>query len=247
MLDAAAKYCQEAMERAQLENAVRRLEAGSRRAEEEERRRIARELHDEAGQSLLWLRLQLEMLEREAPEPLARRMKEARGIAEKTIVELRRIVAALSPSTLERLGLAAALRRLAERFRNRYPCALRLSVSDGCARVPRAHAEALYRIAQECLQNVAKHSKATRVTLSLRAADNLLRLSVSDNGAGFSRHEAAKEPITFGLTGMRDRAALVGGKLVIRSAPGKGARILLELPRGPATREGHVENSRTTH
>ncbi|MGD0500189.1 MAG: sensor histidine kinase [Bryobacteraceae bacterium] len=247
LLGAAAKRCGEAMDRARLENAMKRLQAEARRAEEEERRRIGRELHDEVGQSLLFLRLQLEMLEREAPEPLARRLREARGMAGRTVAELRRIVAALSPATLERLGLRPALRRLAERFRRTHPCKLRVSLAELAAPLSRRQEEVVYRVAQECLQNITKHSGATRVMLSLGTADSRVRLRVTDNGAGFCADEIRKKAMAFGLEGMRERAALIGGTLAIRSAPGKGARIVLDLPYSAAAVAHHVENSHIAH
>jgi signal transduction histidine kinase len=105
--------------------------------------------------------------------------------------------------------------------------------------------EVIYRVAQECLQNIAKHSGATQVNLSLRSADKSIRLSVADNGAGFCAETARNQPMSFGLAGMRERAALLGGTLAVRSAPGEGARITLQLPRSsaPVTRNG--KNSRT--
>ena len=117
MLHAAGARCFEAMERVRMQGELRRLEAEARRAEEEERRRIGRDLHDEAGQSLVLLRLQLEMMERDAPDGLRQRLAQARLITERTVDELRRTIAALSPAVVERLGLAAALRQLAARFR----------------------------------------------------------------------------------------------------------------------------------
>ena len=116
-MQAAAVRCREAIGRAEDRRTIARLEAAGRAAEEEERRRIGRELHDEAGQSLMLLRLKLEMLEREAAPDFAKRIVEARGIVENTVIELRRIIAALSPAVLERLGLERALRQLAVRFR----------------------------------------------------------------------------------------------------------------------------------
>jgi signal transduction histidine kinase len=103
----------------------------------------------------------------------------------------------------------------------------------------------IYRVAQECLQNIAKHSQATHVNLSLRGSDKNIRLSVSDNGAGFCAETAGSQPMSFGLAGMRERAALLGGTLEVRSAPGKGATVTLQLPRSsaPVTRNG--KNSRT--
>ena len=205
------------------------LAGQARQAEEQERRRIGRELHDEAGQSLLLLRLDLELLERETRGPMGRRLRQARRTVEGTIAELRRIVAALGPAVLERLGLAAALRQMASRFRRTYPAAvaLRLRATPSLAAETQ---EVIYRVAQEALQNAAKHSQATRVNLSLRAADKRIRLRVSDNGAGFSAETAARRPMSYGLVGMRERAEGLGGTLAIRSAPGKGTVVVLALP-----------------
>src|ERR1019366_4335237 len=117
MLHAAGARCFEAMERVRMQGEVRRLEAEAHRAEEAERRRIGRDLHDEAGQSLVLLRLQLEMMEKDAPPALRQRLEQARLIAERTVGELRRTIGALSPAVVERLGLEAALRQLAARCR----------------------------------------------------------------------------------------------------------------------------------
>jgi signal transduction histidine kinase len=245
LLVAAGERCHEALERARMESEIRRLGAEARCAEEEERRRIGRELHDEAGQSMLLLRLQLEMIERDAPEPLRPRLAETRAIAERAVAELRRLVAALSPALLERLGLKSALRQLAARFRKMHPAGLRLRISAPFDYLPMQTQEVIYRVAQECLQNIAKHSRATRVNLSLSAADKSIRLCVADNGAGFCAETARNQPMSFGLAGMRERAALLGGTLAVRSAPGVGARITLQLPlsSAPVTRNG--KNSRT--
>ena len=157
---------------------------------------------------------------------------------------MRRIVAALSPSVLERLGLAAALRRLAARFRKIHPGELRLRLGVLPESLPRRVEEIVYRVAQESLQNAAKHSGAGRVMLSLGTSDGSIRLSVADNGAGFGAGTTKKKPMSFGLTGMRERAALIGGTLDVRSAPGKGVRVLLELPRASIGMASHVEDSR---
>jgi signal transduction histidine kinase len=192
----------------------------------------------------LFLRLQLEMLERQAPDALAVRLRELRGVAERTVAELRRIVAALSPAALERLGLRAALRHLGERFRKVHAAVVRVRISGHCERLSSQQEAVVYRVAQECFQNVAKHSQAARVMFSLRVADSTIRLSVTDNGAGFCTNTAMSNPTSFGLAGMRERAALLGGTLVVRSVPGQGARIILSLPLASApVVAGHVENS----
>jgi two-component system sensor histidine kinase NreB len=105
----------------------------------------------------------------------------------------------------------------------------------------------VYRIAQESLQNIAKHSQATRVNVFLRTTDKHIRLSVRDNGAGFSADKAWNKPKSFGLAGMRERAALLGGTLAVRSAPGEGTTVLLDLPTGAAQVACNDENSRTVN
>jgi signal transduction histidine kinase len=243
LLEAAAKRCAAAIERARLEEEARRLTLERRRAEEDERRRIGRELHDEAAQSMLLLRLRLEMLERDAPAELAARIAGAREIAESAVVELRRIIGALSPAVLERMGLTAALRNLLARFRTMHPAELRARIAAP-AGLSRSQEEAIYRVAQETLQNIVKHSGATRVMFSLESDDRKTRLRVTDNGAGLQQEMAGNKPTSFGLAGMRERAALIGGSLAVRSAPGRGVEIALELPRASAEVADHVEYSR---
>jgi signal transduction histidine kinase len=243
LLAAAAERCREAIERRRMEQEIQRLSAETRRAEEEERRRIGRELHDETGQSMLTLRLQLELMERDAPAPLRQRLRDARAIVEHTVDELRRIVTALSPAVLERLGLEAAIRQLTARFGKLNQASLRTRISVLSAGLPRETQEVVYRVAQECLQNIAKHSQATHVNLSLLAADKRIRLSVADNGAGFCAETALRKPMSFGLAGMRERAALLGGTLVVRSVLGKGTTVVLELPRNSARVANNVKDS----
>jgi signal transduction histidine kinase len=138
------------MERVRMQGEVRRLEAEAHRIEEEERRRIGRDLHDGTGQSLVLLRLQLEMMEKDAPDGLRHRLAQARLITERTVVELRRTIAALSPAVVERL-LEAALRQLAARFRKQQSADVRLQLSPGIAGL-RGGTEVIYRAAKEALQ-----------------------------------------------------------------------------------------------
>jgi len=229
LLQALAARCDEAIERERARARMRLLDAEAHSAEERERRRIGRDLHDEAGQSLMLLRLQLEMLEREAPAALRPRLSEVREGTENAITEVRRIVSALSPAMLDRLGLETAIRQLVARFRKIHPARLRVRI----ARLPDLAAktqEVLYRAAQELLQNAAKHSRAGAVNLSLIAADKSIRLCVSDNGAGFCAETAWNKPIAFGLSGLRERAAMLGGSVRVRSAPLRGASVTLVLP-----------------
>jgi len=231
LLEAVAERCRESRERGRLEEEIRLLQAEARHREEEERRRIGRELHDEAGQSLLLLRLELEMLEREAPAAVVKRLRQARASTERIIEELRRIVSALSPAQLERLGLEAALRQLAARFQKVHPAHVAVRIQAPPKDLPMRIQEVIYRVAQETLQNIVKHSQANRVNLLLVFTDKNIRLSVSDNGTGFDPQTAGKKPGSFGLAGMRERASLLGGRLTVRSQPKKGATVILQLPR----------------
>jgi signal transduction histidine kinase len=243
MLHAAGARCFEAMERVRMQAEVRRLEAETHRAEEEERRRIGRDLHDEAGQSLVLLRLQLEMMEKDAPPALRQRLAEARLITERTVDELRRSIAALSPAVVERLGLVAALRQLGARFGKQQSADVRLRIAPGVTGLTLEAQQVIYRVATEALQNVFKHSRASSVKLLLSSADMRVRLSIQDNGVGFSPEKARGKPLSFGLAGMQERAALLGGTLVLRSAPGKGATVILELPRASAKGDGKCQKS----
>ena len=243
LLHAAGERCYEAIERTRVESELRRLQAAARTAEEEERRRIGRELHDEVAQSLLLVRLQLEMMQHDAPQELHPRLAQARMIAERTIEELRRTIAALSPAQLERLGLERALRQLAERLGRIHPARILVRIPNSCGEVPRPIQEVVYRVAQESLNNIRKHSQATRINLLLDSTDMSIRLSVRDNGTGFDAKTALAKPMSFGLAGMRERAALLGGKLQVRSAPGKGATVTLELPRDSSWVKENVQNS----
>jgi len=251
LLEAAAERCVEAAEKARLmedlaarEDQLRQLSEQMLHIEEVERRRISRELHDEAGQSLLYIRLQLEMLEKSIPEDFAdwkQTLGEIRKITEHTILETRRLIAALSPAVLDQLGLAAALRQLASRLRQHHPCRVRLQIS-GLEGLPKRIETIAYRLVQECCHNIAKHSQASTVNISVFSADGILRLNVEDDGVGFQTMETLAQTNSFGLIGMRERVALLGGRLEIRSAveqkeatsrsrkSGSGTTVMVELP-----------------
>jgi len=193
--------------------------------EEIERRRISRELHDEAGQSLLCIRLQMELLEQSIPAEHAvwiGKLREARDLTERTILEMRRLIAALSPAVLEQLGLGAAMRQLVNRFRRLNPIRVKLLLGR-LGRLPQHTEIIVYRLVQECCNNIAKHSAANSVNISVSSADGWVRLAVEDNGVGFRVEEALARKDSFGLSGMRERVALLGGRFEIRSYPKNGS------------------------
>ncbi len=244
LLAAAAERCMMAAEKARLmenvaarEEQVRQLAEHMLHVEEMERRRISRELHDETGQSLLCIRLQLEMLEQSLPEgnlEWKSKLAETRDLTERTILEMRRLIAALSPAVLEQLGLGAALRQLVNRFRRLHPCRVRLNLAR-VGTLPQNTEIIIYRLVQECCNNIAKHSGATQVIISVSSADGRVKLNVEDNGVGFWIESAAEQRDSFGLAGMRERVALLGGRFQITSYPepgrrGRGTKIRIELP-----------------
>lgn len=244
LLAAAAERCMMAAEKARLmedlaarEEQIRQLAEHMLHVEEMERRRISRELHDETGQSLLCVRLQLEMLELNMPDPNGEwkgKLSETRDLTERTILEMRRLIAALSPAVLEQLGLGAALRQLVNRFRRMHPCRVRLHLGR-MGSLPQNTEIIVYRLVQECCNNIAKHSEATHVNISVASSDGMVRLVVEDNGIGFKVEEALARRDSFGLSGMRERVALLGGKFVVNSFPDgaareRGTKIRIDLP-----------------
>lgn len=228
LLAAAAERCLMAAEKARLmdnlaasEEQIRQLAEHMLHVEEMERRRISRELHDEAGQSLLCIRLQMELLEQSLPDSefaTKEKLREARDLTERTILEMRRLISALSPAVLEQLGLGAALRQLIARFQRLHPIEVKLALSR-LGGLPQQIEVIVYRLVQECFNNIGKHSGAGQVNISVGSADGMLRLNVEDDGVGFKIEEAFARRESFGLSGMRERVTLLGGRFQIRSFP----------------------------
>lgn len=242
LLAAAAERCLMAAEKARLmedlahrEEQVRSLAEHMLHVEEMERRRISRELHDEAGQSLLCIRLQLELLEQALPESEREwrdKLGDARDLTERTILEMRRLIAALSPAVLEQLGLGAALRQLINRFQRLHSCRVKLQLNK-MGILPQQTEVIAYRLVQECFNNIGKHAAATLVNISLASTDGFLKLIVEDNGVGFNVEAAFQKRESFGLAGMRERVALLGGAFQVESrteGPKTGTKISIELP-----------------
>jgi len=239
LLTGAAERCLLASEKLRLaedlaarEEEVRQLASHMVEVEERERRRISRELHDEAGQLLLCLPLQLDMIERSVPDAspaLRNGLAEARELIGRTVLEIRRLISDLSPAVLEQLGLGAAVRQLVNRFRALYGIQVQLHLPR-LGPLPKRTELVVYRLVQECCSNIARHSSASNVIISLTAADGILRLCVEDDGVGFHVEEALARRESFGLAGMRERVALVGGRFQVDSRPGLGSSVSIELP-----------------
>ncbi len=217
---------------AQLEGLVRQLVS----AQEQERGRIARELHDETGQKLTALAMGLAAVDASLGGESARAqglVRNLRDVADQSITELRNIMADLRPAQLDDLGLVPALRWYVGQYAGRHPdLAVTLSADRMAKRLPPGLETVLFRAAQEALTNIARHAHASQVTLELSQDAGSVRLVVADNGLGFDVDAPPKyeRGSGLGLVGMRERVALVGGACVIRSEPGRGTRVSIELP-----------------
>jgi signal transduction histidine kinase len=204
-------------------------------AYEDERRRIARELHDDTGQSLTALILNVEMLRMQAEQAqpaLVEELERLKALAEATLEEVRKLIYDLRPTVLDDLGLAAALRWYVHHQLEPRGLVVDLKLELGETRLDPLVETAAFRIAQEALWNVVKHARASRVEVALALADGRLRLRVKDNGRGFEGRRRAIDPLFrgAGLGGMEERATLLGGRLRITSAPEAGTDVVAELP-----------------
>lgn len=203
---------------------------------EEERARIARELHDEMGQALTALRIDLGWLRNKCASlgtPVVDRVGSALGVVEHSIVSLRRISEDLRPAMLDSLGLAAAVEHHVEQFSERTGIPCRLSMNREEFELEDRLATTVFRVVQETLTNVARHSGASEVSVRIDQAEDGIHLTMQDNGSGFSGGSGKK---TFGLLGMRERIAMLGGRLDIDSGPDRGTRIDAWLPFQKETR-----------
>lgn len=200
--------------------------------QESERQYISRELHDETGQALTALMLRLGLLERELQRglPVADRVAELKQTVEEVLEGLHGLAMDLRPSSLDHVGLAAALRQYAERIIDRYGLAVDFAtIGLDEERLPAPMEITIYRIVQEALVNVVRHAQATRADVIVERRGDRVRVVIEDNGVGF---DAAVVMYSgrLGLLGMRERAEMIGGRLVVDSAPGAGTTVLVEAP-----------------
>jgi signal transduction histidine kinase len=237
----------EVTERKRIEKALRQSEEALRQmaqqlvlAQEEERRRLSRELHDDAGQTLTALKIGLELIRSDLPQELDsihQRMGEAASLAGETLERLRFLAHGLRPPALDTLGLNATMEGMCRDFARD----TRLSISYSGAELPSlpdATLICLYRCLQEALTNVAKHAETQRVDVALRCDAEMVSLSVDDDGQGFDPdtldQQQTGEPDArkagIGLAGMRERVELLGGRLTISSHPGRGTHLHVQIP-----------------
>jgi two-component system sensor histidine kinase UhpB len=216
------------------EEQLRRLPRGILQAQEEERRRVARELHDEAAQALTSLLVRLRLLERsETPEAAREHVQELRRLTAEALDQVRRVALELRPTILDDLGLVAALGWRVDELNEDPSIEASLEVRGVVERLPQEVELVLYRVAQEALANVARHSRARHARVVLSSAAGGITLQVTDDGTGFDPEEAAvsiAEPHGLGLLGIRERLALVSGTLAVQSKPGEGTCLTASVP-----------------
>jgi signal transduction histidine kinase len=199
------------------------------KAQEEERGRISRELHDETGQALMVLRFHLEMLSSDTrSEEQKSKIQESLDLLDRTIEGLRRTIARLSPRVLDELGLIAAIRRQAKLLEKHTGIRAHLDLPESVGVLDKDLEVASYRSVQEALHNVAKHSRAKKFGVQLTLKNNRLSIIIEDDGVGFLLRTSQERG--FGLTGMRERTAALGGSMNVRSQLEKGTRIRLAFP-----------------
>ena len=241
--EAALRRKQAELERSQAE--LRALAGRLLTAQDDERRRISRELHDDVNQRLAMLTLDIESLQARVPRS-PRVTGERLGAIRDRLVELSDDVHGLAyglhPSVLDHLGLKAALRSHVSDLRRHESIRIDLQVGDIVEPLPPDVAACLYRVAQAALRNVVKHAHASRVTVEVEPADGGIRLSLADDGVGFSGPTRSSEGL--GIVGMQERVRLVGGRFTLHSQVGEGSRITVWVPL--ATDGADWEDGQTT-
>jgi two-component system sensor histidine kinase UhpB len=224
-----------------LEAERRRASSAALHAQEEERARVARDLHDEVNQSLTGLLLRLEAAREQAPPGLAGELAEIRTVANRAMEELLALARQLRPTALDDLGLKAALAGHVSQLERQSGIAADFESSGDVVTLPRDVQTVVYRVAQEALSNAVHHSGADRLNVNLSRRDGLVELVVADDGRGFTFEQATHG---LGLAGMRERALLVNGDLQVESRPQVGTRVRLLVPievvndRDPAANRG---------
>lgn len=210
---------------------LRELAAVSHNAREQEKSRIARELHDELAQALTALKMDVSWLAEKLPadDKLQAKLHSMQDLLDDTVTATRRISADLRPLLLDDLGFAPAVEWLASNFSQRtgIPCEFAASAPD--IDLPDPQATAVFRMLQECLTNIARHARATQVEINLERGDGEIAVSIQDNGCGFDI-DAPRKSTSFGLLGLRERANLLDGRVMISSAPETGTLVDIRVP-----------------
>jgi len=211
---------------------LRKLTMHLQNIREEERSHIAREIHDELGQQLTVLKMDISWLNKKIEsddEKVQYRMKELVGMIDTTVRSVRKISSELRPSMLDDLGLSAALEWQGQEFEKRSGIKVKMSLQSSDLKLPNNIAITLFRIFQESCTNVARHSHATEMNVILRIVDQQLQMVITDNGQGFVV-KGIENKKTLGILGMRERMTIINGAYNIESTPGKGTKVMVSVP-----------------
>jgi len=213
---------------------LRELSASLVEAREEERRRIARELHDELGQRLTALKLELAAQQQDSDtDTPTERLQAMMDMVDDTVAAVRRIALDLRPPMLDDLGLNAAIEWLTRDFERRSGIQVTLRLVDSTEAIQQNMATAVYRIVQEALTNMARHARASHAVISIETKGRRLQLTVEDDGQGFPKDQPPPPRGSFGLIGMRERVHMLGGQITMKNATSGGARLVVRLPLQP--------------
>jgi signal transduction histidine kinase len=232
----------------QMQDHLRRLSHEILSAQENERKKISRDLHDRVAQTLIAINVKLAVLQRDATVNIAGLKKTLAGtqrLLDHSLNAVHRFARDMRPPILDDLGLAPALLSYAKEFTKRTGVPIRLTTFAGIESLDSEKRTVLYRIVQEALTNVAKHAKAGRVDVTIKKIAGTVRLDVRDDGKAF-RVDRALHPgmiKRLGLLGMRERAEMVGGRLCIESAPGEGTTVRADIPFGKARKRSSGASS----
>src|SRR5208283_2308584 len=216
-------------------NQLRNLAAHLQSAREEERTWIAREIHDELGQTLTALKIDLSLMDKQVAanqgiETLAELIKADLKLVNETIKTVKRLCTELRPSVLDHLGLGAAIEWQAQEYQKRSGIACEVNLVPYDIIVDGKHSSALFRIFQESLSNVLRHAQATKVTVTLSDQGDSIMLDISDNGVGITEEHMSKAN-SFGLLGMRERVQICNGEFRISGSPNAGTTITVIIPK----------------
>ena len=218
---------------------ARALAARILSAQEAERARVSRELHDDTGQALTLLLVRLQLIEEMATEAAVRKeLAELRALVVQALDGVRRLTLQLGPSVLEDLGLASALEWLGDRLHQDAGLRVDLLLDRDDGRIPIDVAVAVFRVAQEALTNVVRHANVTSATVLMQIDEREVLLVVRDHGIGFDVAAARSQPaVSIGLFGMAERIALVAGSIDVRSHKGAGTQVTVRVPLPQGVRE----------
>ena len=218
----------------QYQEELRNLSSHIQNVQEEERSHIAREIHDELGQNLTSINMDIDYLKskgnKNTDSDILNRLNSLSKLVDHTIKTTRRISQELRPSILDDLGLKSAIEWQVSQYKKRSESIYKLNMIGNDENISTEQSTAIFRITQESLTNIARHAEATKIEVRLSIEKLFIKLEIKDDGIGISENNTDNNNASFGVFGMKERASILGGKLEIVSTPKEGTAIIVELP-----------------